>query len=110
MPNGRWRSSRRRAQLPANWPQLCVLARQVYGTACYLCGHPSASDTDHVNRGSDHRITNLRPVCGARCPWCAAEQRTPCHARKSSAEGGRAAQARRPSRKRPPEEHPGIRR
>jgi len=108
MPNGKWRTSGRRAQLPPDWPQRCAAARQIYGTACYICGHPGASDTDHVIPGDDHRTENLRPACGTGCQHCAAERRTPCHPAKSSREGGLAAQAARPKRARPPEPHPGI--
>lgn len=109
MPNGRWAASSRRDRLPPDWRDRCAAARELYGTSCYLCGHPSASDTDHVIRGDDHRIENLRPACGRGCPWCRAEERTPCHAVKSSAEGGRAAQAAKPKRARAPERHPGMR-
>lgn len=109
MPNGRWRGSTRRARLPSDWPALCRQAREAYGTACYLCGHDGASDTDHVNRGDDHRVENLRPVCGRSCGQCRDEGRAPCHAVKSSREGGIAAQAARPKRQRAPERHPGMR-
>ena len=85
------------------------MAREVYGTWCYLCGHDPASDTDHLERGDDHRIENLRPICGKRCPHCRDERRTPCHVVKSSREGGQAAQAARPKRQREPEPHPGMR-
>lgn len=108
MPDGKWAGSTRKARLPADWPQRCQLARQIYGTACYLCGHPDASDTDHLVPGGDHSIANLRPACGQHCRWCAAEQRTPCHLAKSSAEGGRAMRAAQPRRQRPPEQHPGL--
>jgi len=110
MPRGQWSTSPRRAQLPPDWATLCAQARELWGTACYLCAHPGATDTDHVTPGADHRVTNLRPACGARCPHCRAEGRTPCHLAKSSREGGQAAQAIRPRRARPPEPHPGIRR
>lgn len=109
IPNGQWRGSTRRQRLPADWPQRCAMAREVYGTTCYLCHHEAASDTDHVNRGDDHSVSNLRPICGTRCQQCAAENRTPCHAAKSSREGGQAAQAARPRRQRPAEPHPGMR-
>lgn len=109
MPNGRWRGSTRRTRLPANWPEICRQVRAVYGDWCYLCGHENASDTDHVNRGDDHRIENLRPICGRGCEQCRAENRTPCHVVKSSREGGQAAQAARPKRARAPEPHPGMR-
>jgi hypothetical protein len=108
MPNGQWRGSTRRGRLPADWPQRCTAVREIHGTSCYLCAHPNASDTDHVNRGDDHSLGNLRPICGARCPRCADEHRTPCHVVKSSREGGQAAQAARPKRARAPEQHPGM--
>lgn len=85
------------------------MVREVYGTACHVCGHDPAGDTDHLIRGDDHRIENLRPICGKRCARCAAEHRTPCHVVKSSREGGQAAQAARPKRARPAERHPGMR-
>lgn len=109
MPNGQWRGSTRRARLPANWPELCAVAREMHGTSCYKCGHGNASDTDHKQRGDDHRPENLWPICGSRCTRCAAEHRTPCHVAKSSREGGQAAQAARPRRTRPAEQHPGMR-
>lgn len=109
MPNGQWRGSTRRERLPANWPELCAIARELHGTACYLCAHPDASDTDHKNRGDDHQPENLWPICGAKCQLCRDEHRTPCHVVKSSREGGQAAQAARPKRARAPEAHPGMR-
>jgi 5-methylcytosine-specific restriction protein A len=109
MPNGQWRNSQRRERLPPDWPQICQAVREVYGTNCYQCGHDDASDTDHVNRGDDHRIENLRPICGKQCKQCADEHRTPCHVAKSSREGGQAAQAAKPKRAREPERHPGMR-
>jgi hypothetical protein len=110
VPNGQWRGSNRRQRLPANWAELTRIVRAVYGTWCHLCGHESASDTDHVTPGDDHTVANLRPICGARCAQCADEHRTPCHVTKSSREGGQAAQAARPKRARAPEQHPGMRR
>jgi 5-methylcytosine-specific restriction protein A len=108
MPNGQWRGSARRDQLPVNWRQLCTDVRQTYGSSCYLCGHHNASDTDHVVPGNDHSLSNLRPICGTRCSECGAEHRAPCHVAKSSREGGQAAQAARPKRARAPEQHPGM--
>lgn len=109
MPNGQWRGSTRRDRLPADWPQLCKLARELYGDWCYQCRHEKAADTDHVERGDDHRVQNLRPICGLACPQCRDEHRTPCHTVKSSREGGQAAQAAKPKRARAPEAHPGMR-
>lgn len=110
MPNGQWRGSQRRNRLPADWAERCKIVREVYGTACHVCGHENANatDIDHVKAGDDHRIENLRPICGKRCHQCAAENRTPCHAAKSSREGGQAAQAAKPKRARSPEPHPGM--
>jgi hypothetical protein len=109
MPNGQWRGSTRRQELPADWPERCKLARELYGTSCYLCGHKNGSDTDHVIPGNDHRVENLRAICGRLCAHCKAEHRTPCHVAKSSREGGQAAQALKPKRARAPEAHPGMR-
>lgn len=109
MPNGGWRGSTRRTRLPADWSQRCLTVREIYGDACHVCGHRYATDTDHVEPGDDHRIENLRPICGIHCYSCKAEHRTPCHVVKSSREGGQAAQAARPKRSRPAEQHPGMR-
>ena len=109
MPNGQWRGSTRRTRLPADWRARCTTVRELYGTSCYLCGHDQASDTDHVHRGDDHRVENLRPICGRRCQQCRAENRPACHVAKSSREGGQAVQAVKPKRQRAPEPHPGMR-
>lgn len=109
MPNGQWRGSKRRERLPANWPEICRTVRETYGESCYICEHPHVSDIDHVHRGDDHTLANLRPICGSNCGYCKAENRTPCHAAKSSREGGQAAQAAKPKRTRPAERHPGMR-
>lgn len=56
---------------------------------------------DHVRPGDDHDEANLKAI-----------HRRPCHARKSSGEGGaaagRAARARAAARFRDPEPHPGM--
>lgn len=109
MANGRWRGSTRRGRLPADWPQIRREVLDRHGGRCHVCGHGGATDVDHVARGDDHRPANLRPICGRRCRACLEAGRTPCHAAKSSAEGGTAAQAARPRRNRPAEQHPGLR-
>ena len=109
MPNGQWRGSTRRQRLPPDWPAICQTVRDTYGDSCYICEHAHVRDVDHVHRGDDHSLANLRPICGARCQQCKAEHRTPCHTAKSSREGGQAAQAARPKRARAPEPHPGMR-
>lgn len=97
MPNGQWRGSTRRTRLPPNWrTEIRPAVFDTYGTQCHKCGN-DATDVDHLQPGDDHSIANLRPIC------------TPCHAAKSSREGGQAAQAARPKRTRPAEPHPGMR-
>jgi 5-methylcytosine-specific restriction endonuclease McrA len=90
-----WAGSTRRARLPRDWQGLRrqVLARH---PVCQVCHEQPSTQADHIIPGDDHSLANLRGVCA----WC--------HQRKSSAEGGRARAARRPSRKRPAERHPGL--
>lgn len=93
-----WEGSTRGARLPDDWQErrLRVLRRDGY--RCQIpdshgvpCLEP-AGEVDHVERGDDHALENLRAACRA------------CHARKSSAEGN----AARLRRRRPPERHPGL--
>lgn len=96
-----WDGSTRRERLPADWPErrLYVLRRDGYrctalrrdNTRCPV----RATDVDHIRPGDNHDSANLTSLCR----WH--------HARKSAAEGGRAAAARRAPRRRPPERHPG---
>lgn len=103
-----WRGPARRP-LPANWPRLCREVREIHGSACYVCGHGDAVDTDHVvprSQGGADSLANLRPICGKNCQQCAAEHKPTCHLSKSGREG---AQAQSSRRKRTPERHPGLR-
>lgn len=100
-----WQNSTRRQRLPSNWPQIRkrVLARdgkmcQVQmddGTICL----DDANEVDHIKAGDNHSDANLQAICR----WH--------HKRKSSHEGGVAAQAKarriRSSFKRV-EDHPGL--
>lgn len=74
--------------------RLTILARD--HNRCYKCGRP-AIEVDHIdgNHHNDHP-TNLAAIC------------TPCHRRKSSAEGHAARKAKAEAGKRPVEQHPGI--
>ncbi len=103
MPNGQWKSSDRADRLPPDWQARRAEVFRIHGDICHVCGLPGADEIDHVIAGDDHRIEALRPIHGRRTP-----QR--CHVYKSSAEGGRAAQAKKPKRQRDPEPHPGLRR
>jgi 5-methylcytosine-specific restriction endonuclease McrA len=90
-----WATSTRRQRLPADWParRARILTRD---PVCRLCGVRPSSQADHIIPGDDHGDTNLQGVCGE------------CHRIKSAREGGLASAARRPSRDRPPEPHPGV--
>jgi 5-methylcytosine-specific restriction enzyme A len=102
VPNGQWQTSDRAARLPPNWStELVPETFAVYGTTCYICGLPGANEVDHVTLGDDHSLANRRPIHGRGTPQN-------CHQHKSSSEGGRAAQANKPKRRRPPEPHPGL--
>nr|WP_291415493.1 HNH endonuclease signature motif containing protein [Actinophytocola sp.] len=63
---------------------------------CRICGAAPSTEVDHIRRGDNHDLSNLRGVCA------------PCHRAKSAREGGTAAAARR-ARRRPSEPHPGLR-
>lgn len=99
MPNGQWKNSTRAKRLPSNWDsEIRPAAFALYGDICHVCHRHGANQIDHLEPGDDHSLENLRPI-----------HAFPCHARKSSAEGGKAAQAKRPKRTRPQEPHPGLR-
>ena len=78
-----WSSSARRGRLPVDWGTIRngVLVRD--GFRCQwrlgltVCGKP-ATDVDHIVRGDDHSMGNLRALCREH------------HARKSSFEGAEA--------------------
>ena len=95
---GGWEGSDRRARLPANWATEIVPV-VLDGRPCQIRWDEGcevvATEVDHIQRGDDHRLSNLQPAC----TWC--------HARKSSAEGHAA--RRYYSAKRRPERHPGLR-
>lgn len=101
MASGQWAGSTRRQRLPPDWPAIRRRILKRDGHACtwaengIACG-VRATDVDHIINNDDHSDTNLRALCSTH------------HRRKSSAEGGRAAQARRVPRKRPAERHPGM--
>ena len=92
----------RKARLPRNWPQLRirVLRRDRY--ACQWRGEDGrrclepANQVDHIERGDNHALSNLQALCA----WH--------HARKSSREGVEA-RGPRPTTRREPEPHPGLR-
>ncbi|MBA9002022.1 HNH endonuclease [Thermomonospora cellulosilytica] len=89
-----WRST----PLPPDWKRrrLAVLERD--GHTCQIAGPRCtgrATEVDHTGAADDHRLEALRAVCSA------------CHASRTGRQGA-AARGPRPSRRRPPEPHPGI--
>ncbi|WP_407563324.1 HNH endonuclease signature motif containing protein [Streptomyces sp. 184] len=93
-----WSGSDRRARLPSNWRKIRarILERD---PICKICDVRPSTHCDHIAaKTDDHRDVALQGVCGE------------CHGRKSSAEGLAARRADpRPGRRRPPEQHPGLR-
>lgn len=94
--------SPRASRLPDNWYALRTAVLRDANYRCQardslgnLCGE-RANQADHIVPGDDHSKANLRALCA----WH--------HKQKSASEGGNAAAARRPSRHRPPEAHPGM--
>lgn len=95
--SGGWANSDRKRRLPAGWAKLRaeILARD---PICKICGVRPSGFCDHIEaKTDDHRPEGLQGVCG------------PCHDQKSAREGAAAAKAKGyPTRKRPPEQHPGL--
>ena len=96
--SGGWQGSNRKTRLPIGWTKIRarILARD---PICKMCGVRPSKFCDHiVAKADDHSDTGLQGVCG------------PCHDQKSSREGNEAQRAEsQPGRKRPPEQHPGLR-
>jgi len=89
-----WQGSDRVRRLPSGWKKIRarILERD---PICKLCGVRPSTHCDHiVAKTDDHSDTGLQGVCGE------------CHGRKSAAEGH---EAKRNKRRRPPEQHPGLR-
>lgn len=100
MAGGRWAGSSRRDRLPADWPKIRNKVLKRDGRVCHICHAPGADGVDHIVAGDDHSLENLAAIHHNVAPYC--------HRAKSSAEGGRAAQAKRIPRSRPQEKHPGL--
>jgi 5-methylcytosine-specific restriction enzyme A len=87
--------------MPPNWRQIRQERFELDCWRCVDCGHWDPSgislECDHIGHRDDHRLEMLRTRCGKRSP-------NNCHGRKTSRE----AQARKPSRLRPPTPHPGL--
>jgi 5-methylcytosine-specific restriction endonuclease McrA len=87
-----WANSTRKQRLPKNWLTLrrSILERDDH--VCHVCHRTGASQVDHVIAGDNHDESNL-----------AAIHEIPCHRDKTIRER----EAKRVTRKRPPERHPG---
>lgn len=101
MASGQWSSSNRRQRLPKDWFQRRARVLRRDAGICHVCKLPGADSVDHVIAGDHHDEANLKAI-----------HKVPCHARKSSSEGGQAAGAQRKTRAaarfRTPEAHPGV--
>lgn len=103
MASGGWAGSTRRETLPKSWWQLRAQVLRRDQHICQIrsavCIH-HATEVDHIGDRNLHEEFNLRAAC------------RPCHAIRSSAQGGaaagRAARARAAMRTRKPERHPGL--
>lgn len=93
--------SARSVPLPKGWGVIRKRILKRDGFVCtwldngVRCCAP-ATDVDHIGDPDDHRDEVLRSLC------------SPHHRTRSSAQGGRAAQAKRIPRKRRQEAHPGF--
>jgi 5-methylcytosine-specific restriction protein A len=96
-----WEAGRsaRSTRLPTDWRSTVarILARD-HGI-CHVCHQPGADQVDHIIAGDNHDDSNLAAIHG-----------NPCHRIKSAREGGTAARIQRGTVRRPPEQHPGLRR
>ncbi|TMS00177.1 HNH endonuclease [Nonomuraea basaltis] len=94
-------TSARTVPLPKGWGVIRKRILKRDGFVCtwidggMRCSVP-ATDVDHIGDPADHSEANLRSLC------------QPHHRRRSSAQGGRAAQAKKIPRKRRQEAHPGL--
>jgi hypothetical protein len=94
--------SSRTTPLPENWRSEIrprILKRDDYICVWVTNGircQERATDVDHIGDPADHRDENLRALCAGH------------HRKRSSSQGGRAAQEKRIPRKRAPERHPGL--
>ena len=68
--------SKRKAELPKNWSALRKVVIKRDRGKCVWCGEPG-NQVDHIERGTDHSLTNLRLLCRA------------CHMRRTGRDGGK---------------------
>jgi len=97
-------SGARRLRLPADWEERRATVRDRAGGRCQAtmrdgtrCVEPG-TDCDHIVRGDNHDLANLQWLCS----WH--------HNKKTAQEALEARKAtRRPSARKEPERHPGLR-
>jgi 5-methylcytosine-specific restriction enzyme A len=99
--SGGWKDSDRHDRLPDNWAELTRIIHDRSGYRCEFklpsggrCPRRADGGVDHIERGDDHRIENLRDSCKAH------------HGRKSSQEGHDAKAALKAAGLREPEVNP----
>jgi 5-methylcytosine-specific restriction protein A len=100
--------SRRKTPLPPRWRHIRTKALQRDGYRCtwilddgtrcpYHNPNGTGLEVDHIADRNDHRLTNLRTLCGKTTPHNHHGHRTALQA-----------VAAQPRRRRPPEPHPGV--
>lgn len=98
--SGRWASSNRRAELPADWPERRFRVRLRAGGRCEAVDDgvrcpAMGSECDHIVRGNNHALSNLQWLCAGH------------HGAKTRAEALAALMAR-PRMRRAVEQHPAL--
>ncbi|WP_433240285.1 HNH endonuclease [Actinomadura nitritigenes] len=97
---GSWRTS----PLPADWPARVRAVHQRDQSCRWpislipgdVCGSTERLEVDHINGASNHELWNLQLLCRRH------------HALKTGRESAAARKAKRASRTRPAERHPGL--
>jgi 5-methylcytosine-specific restriction endonuclease McrA len=95
-----WETSNRNTRLPWNWKAVRVKVLTRDNKLCKLRYEGcliKATEVDHIVRGDNHSMENLRAVCSE------------CHKKKTSVESRRERLKLRELKKRPAENHPGLR-
>jgi 5-methylcytosine-specific restriction enzyme A len=93
-------ASRRRAELPTNWPDIRAAVLDRDGHVCQIRGPRCtgrANQVDHAGDRDDHRLHALRAAC-----------RT-CHAQRTATQGHDSMRQIRTKARHPVEQHPGLR-
>lgn len=101
MTSGQWKGSKRRDELPPDWPAIRRRQLERDGYRCRDTLHDGsrcpevATDVDHMGSKWDH--SRLQSLCADH------------HKKKTAQQGVQARRDRKEAARRPPERHPGKR-